>query len=174
MKAAAPSPWPLLLSRLRLARRAVFTRAELDEAGLDAEDLLRLRIIERMDGAQWRPPDCEQVCMPNLDLESRRCDGFVGVACPDEPACWPGWQWLPVTALENYCSRPSGCLPRCGSRTALSRLTLPSSHRSSLWAFWHAVAGAFRWSGWHSQTTPSMQYAVVWRTNSMAMALSCF
>lgn len=103
MKAAAPSPWPLLLSRLQLASRAVITRGELDEAGLDAEGLLRSRIIERLDGAQWRPPGCEQVCLPNLDLESRRDEGFVGVACPSEPACWPGWQWLPVTALENYC-----------------------------------------------------------------------
>jgi hypothetical protein len=87
---------------LRLARDAVVTRDELDAADLDAEDLLRARIIERMDGARWRPPDCEQVCTPNLDLESRRRDGLVGVACPNEPACWPGWQWVPAKALEDY------------------------------------------------------------------------
>ncbi len=102
MKAAAPSPWPLLLSRLRLAHSAVVTRDELEAAGLDAEDLLRSRVIERMDGARWRPPDCEQLCVPNLDLESRRGEDLVGVACPNEPACWPGWQWLPAKALDDY------------------------------------------------------------------------
>jgi hypothetical protein len=103
MKAVAPSPWPLLLSRLRLSRRAVITRAEFDEAGLDAERLLADRIIDRLDGGYWQPPDCEQACMPNLDFESQRDAAVVGVACPYEPACWPGWQWLPRTALENYC-----------------------------------------------------------------------
>jgi len=102
MKPAAPSPWPLLLSRLQLAHSAVVARGELEAAGLDAEGLLRARIIERMDAARWCPPDCEQICIPNLDLESRSGDGLVGVACPNDPACWPGWQWVPRSALETY------------------------------------------------------------------------
>ncbi len=102
MKPAAPSPWPLLLSRLQLAHSAVVARGELEAAGLDAEGLLRARIIERMDAARWCPPDCEQICIPNLDLASRSGDGLVGVACPNDPACWPGWQWVPRSALETY------------------------------------------------------------------------
>lgn len=102
MKPAALSPWPLLLARLQLANSAVVTRGELEAAGLDAEGLLCARIIERMDAARWRPPDCEQMCVPNLDLESRRDDGLVGIACPNDPACWPGWQWVSRTVLETY------------------------------------------------------------------------
>ena len=102
MKLAVPLPWPLLLSRLQLAHSAVVTRGELEEAGLDAESLLRAHVIERMDGARWCPPDCEQMCVPNLDRASRCDKALVGVACPNDPACWPGWQWVPRSALEAY------------------------------------------------------------------------
>lgn len=37
-----------------------------------------------------------------FDLGSRRDARLVGVACPNEPACWPGWQWVPAGALENF------------------------------------------------------------------------
>ena len=68
MKAAAPSPWPLLLSKLRLAAKVVITDADLSSAGLNAETLLRAGVIERRRGSRWRPPGCERHCLPNLDL----------------------------------------------------------------------------------------------------------
>jgi hypothetical protein len=105
MKAAAPSPWPLLLSRLRLAAKAVITATELRTEGLDGETLLLAGVIERRRASQWRPPGCERHCMPNLDLDARTEEGLVGVACPHEPACWPGWQWVaPPDMAEFSCS----------------------------------------------------------------------
>ena len=102
MRAETPSPWPFLLSRLRSARRAVVTRDEIVAAGLDPEALLRTHLIERQGGARWRPPGCEWGCHPNLDIESRQDESLVGVACPHEPPCWPGWQWVASDAMEVF------------------------------------------------------------------------
>ena len=125
MKPAAPSPWPLLLSRLQLEHSAVVARGELEAAGLDAEGLQRARIIERMDAARWCPPDCEQICIPNLDLESRSGDGLVGVACPNDPACWPGWQWVPRSALETYRCPAERVFAALRGRNGLAPLDAP-------------------------------------------------
>lgn len=102
MKAAAPSPWPLLLSRLRLARKAVVTAAELRTEGLDGETLLLAGVIERRGASRWRPPGCERHCLPNLDLETRAGEGLVGVACPHEPGCWPAWQWIARPEMAEF------------------------------------------------------------------------
>lgn len=102
MRAGAPSPWPLLLSKLRRARRAVVTGAELVAAGLEPEALLRAGVIDRADGARWRAPGCERHCRPILDLESRSTDGVVGVGCPHDPPCWEGWRWVPRGDMDEY------------------------------------------------------------------------
>lgn len=102
MKAAAPSPWPLLMSKLRQAARAAVTTEDLSAAGLDAEALLRAGVIERRRGSRWRPPGCERHCVPNLDLDTRADEGLVGVACPHDPACWPGWQWVARPDMAEF------------------------------------------------------------------------
>ena len=102
MRTAAPSPWPLLLSRLRLAAKAVITAAELRTEGLDGETLLLAGVIERRRASQWRPPGCEHHCLPNLDRETRSGEGLVGVACPHEPGCWPGWQWIARPDMAEF------------------------------------------------------------------------
>jgi hypothetical protein len=103
MKAAAPSPWPILMSKLRQAARAVVTSDDLSAAGLDSETLLRAGVIERRCGSRWHPPGCERPCMPSLDSETRSEEGLVGVACPYDPACWPGWQWVARPDMAEFC-----------------------------------------------------------------------
>ena len=102
MRVGVPSPWPLLLSKLREARRAVVAREDLVAAGLDPEALFQARVIERFDGARWRAPGCERHCQPTLDLETRSIEGVVGVGCPHDPPCWEGWQWVRRESMEVY------------------------------------------------------------------------
>lgn len=102
MRAGAPSPWPFLLSKLRQAYRATVTHAELAAAGLDAQELLRARVIERVGDGRWCVPDCQHDCYPALDFDARRDEGLVGVACPEDPACWPGWRWHPIHIVELF------------------------------------------------------------------------
>lgn len=101
MEAVPPSPWALLLSLLRRASDPRITRADLDAAGLDPEPLLRAGLIERVKDA-WAPAECEHACSPNLDFKTRRAEGLVGVACPRDPACWPGWRYYPARLVEVY------------------------------------------------------------------------
>src|SRR5512132_1049237 len=102
MRTAAPSPWPLLLSRLRLAAKAVITAAELRTEGLDGETLLLAGVIKRCGASRWRPPGCEHHCLPNLDLEARSGEGLVGVVCPHEPGCWPACQWIARPDMAEF------------------------------------------------------------------------
>ena len=102
MRARPPSPWPFLLGALRRAARPGFGRAELDAAGLDPAALIAAGLIERAAPGAWCPPSCERGCLPNFDFETRRADGLVGVACPDEPACWPGFEWHLATEIERF------------------------------------------------------------------------
>jgi len=103
MRAGAPSPWPFLLSKLRQAYRATVTHSELVAASLDPGELLRPRVIERVGDGRWCAPDCEHDCYPALDFDARREEGLVGVACPEKPACWPGWRWHPINLVEVFC-----------------------------------------------------------------------
>ena len=103
MKAEAHSPWPLLLSKLRQAYRSTITHAELKAAGLDPKTLLEARVVERLgNGGGWCAPDCEHDCTPALDFDTRRGESLVGVACPYEPACWPGLKWYPIGIVEMF------------------------------------------------------------------------
>jgi hypothetical protein len=97
-----PSPWPFLLNRLGVARRVAITHAEFVGAGLDSASLLAQGVIERQAGGHWRAPGCEHVCQPNLDIETRYGEELIGVACPYDPPCWPGWQWVRSTALDVF------------------------------------------------------------------------
>jgi hypothetical protein len=40
--------------------------------------------------------------VPNLDLDIRSEEGLVGVACPYEPACWPGWRWIARPDMAEF------------------------------------------------------------------------
>ena len=103
MRAEAPSSWPLLLSKLKQAYRSTVTHAELKAAGLDSNALLEAHLLERVgNGRGWCAPDCEHGCTPGLDFEARHEEGLVGVACPYEPACWPGLKWYPVGMVEMF------------------------------------------------------------------------
>jgi len=104
MVVRARSPWPFLLSQLRLSDRPGFGRADLDAAGLDPAELLCLGLIEREGdgGTGWRPPGCQNGCLPNLDFETRRSEGLVGVGCPEEPPCWLHLEWHPEREFERY------------------------------------------------------------------------
>lgn len=105
MQAAATSPWPFLLSRLRRAAETVVTAAELGATGLEPAALLRSGVIQRRPASRWRPAGCEGHCQPNLDLETRAHEGLIGVACPHDPACWPGWQWVARPEMAAYTCR---------------------------------------------------------------------
>jgi hypothetical protein len=59
-------------------------------------------VIKRRGASRWRPPGCEHHCLPNLDLETRSGEGLVGVACPHEPGCWPGWQWTARPDMAEF------------------------------------------------------------------------
>jgi hypothetical protein len=59
-------------------------------------------VIERRRGSRWRPPDCERYCLPNLDLDTRSEEGLVGAACPLDPPCWPGWQWIARPDMAQF------------------------------------------------------------------------
>lgn len=102
MRTEAPSPWPLLLSKLRQANTSTVTSAELKTFGLDPQALLDTHLIERLGGGAWRAPGCEHNCTPALDFETRVAEGLIGVACPYEPACWPGVKWHPVSSVELF------------------------------------------------------------------------
>ena len=70
---------------------------------------MRAGVIERRRASRWRPPGCEHHCLPNLDLETRSEEGLVGVACPHEPGCWPGWQWIARPDMAEFsCSAEQG------------------------------------------------------------------
>ena len=125
MPGEARSPWPLLLSRLRLGSRVAVSRAELEQAGLDADHLLDLQVLERAAGRPWRPPECEHLCEPNLDWQTRRAEGLVGVACPHEPACWPGFRWFPTPEVEVFSCRADRVFSGLRERNGLEPLDLP-------------------------------------------------
>jgi hypothetical protein len=40
--------------------------------------------------------------LPNLDRDTRSEEGLVGVACPHDPPCWPGWQWIARPDMAEF------------------------------------------------------------------------
>lgn len=122
MPARAPSPFPLLLSRLRRTRSAAFSHAEIVNAGLDPNALLGAGLIKRAPAADWSPPECEHCCRPGIDLESRAAEGFVGVTCPYEPPCWPGVEWFKVDDITLYTASLSDLLRAVATANGLTPL----------------------------------------------------
>ncbi len=123
MRTRAPSPWPLLLAALRRSNRPRLDRAEIEAAGIDPEALLGAGLIERAAAtATWRPPSCEHGCLPNFDFDTRRAEGLVGVACPEDPACWPGLEWYPAAELECFTCSASRVLGILGAENGLDPL----------------------------------------------------
>jgi len=102
MKVAAASPWPRLLTTLASGRSGNLSRAALADLGLDADELLRMKVARRVPVERWRIPGCEDECLPNFDHHSRRAEGLVGVACPQEPGCWEGCDWHRRDQLELF------------------------------------------------------------------------
>ena len=83
-------PWALLLSQLRRSDDARLSEAALTATGADVERLVRSKLLRRANN-DYEPPECVHRCTPNLDHNSRQKEGLVGVACPHDVACWPGW-----------------------------------------------------------------------------------
>ncbi len=125
MRAEAPSPWSLLLAKLKQAYKATVTHAELKAAGLDPKVLLEAQLIERLGNERgWSAPDCEHGCTPALDFDARREEGLVGVACPYEPACWPGLRWYPVGMVEMFACSAEKVFPGLRATNALAPLEM--------------------------------------------------
>jgi len=126
MVASARSPWPFLLSQLRRSDRPGFGRAELDAAGLDPAELLSARLIEREGGGgTWHPPGCQNGCLPHLDFETRCAERLVGVACPEEPPCWLGFEWHPAVDLERYSCSAGRVFDALRAANGLEPLAVP-------------------------------------------------
>ena len=93
MRADDVKPWALLLSKLRRSDDARVSYAEVMAAGAEPALMVRERVLEYGTDDGYEPAGCEHGCTPNLEYDRRKKDGLVGVACPNEPACWPGWIW---------------------------------------------------------------------------------
>ncbi|MBK8716775.1 MAG: hypothetical protein IPN32_18785 [Deltaproteobacteria bacterium] len=89
-------PWALLLSKLRRSDDARVSYAEVMAAGAEPALMVRERVLEYGTDDGYEPAGCEHGCTPNLEYDRRKKDGLVGVACPNEPACWPGGSGSPA------------------------------------------------------------------------------
>ena len=114
-------PWTLLLSHLRRSDSSRLSYAEVRAAFGEPQLLVRDGILApgRDD---YEPPDCEHRCLPNLDYDTRSAEGLVGVACPEEPACWPGWRWVPLEEVESLRCRGKDVLRALGAANGLGPL----------------------------------------------------
>lgn len=113
MPPSARRPWPLLLSKLQRAEPATISYAEVLAAHAEPVLLVAEGVAEYGRPDDYVPPDCEHACLPNLNYDLRASERLVGVACPQEPACWPGWRWMPqdeVLTLECSAARVFGAL----------------------------------------------------------------
>jgi len=114
-------PWTLLLSHLRRSDSSRVGYAEVRAAHGEPSLLVRDGLLAR-GRDDYEPPDCEHRCLPNLDYDTRRADGLVGVACPNEPACWPGWRWVALDEVESFRCRGKEVLRALGAANGLTPL----------------------------------------------------
>lgn len=121
-------PWPLLFDKLRCGETRV-TYAEIEQSGIDTVLMVREGVLEYGNPDCYIPPDCEHACMPRLDWESRRSEKLVGVACPTEPACWPGWAWVREEEVNSFrCLAPkvlAAAAARNGLAPIAAKIDLP-------------------------------------------------
>lgn len=117
-------PWALLLSKLRRSDDARVSYAEVMAAGAEPALMVRERVLEYGTDDGYEPAGCEHGCTPNLEYDRRKKDGLVGVACPNEPACWPGWTWVARTEVEGLRCRAKDVFAALASRNGLEPLTV--------------------------------------------------
>ncbi|WP_342379477.1 hypothetical protein NVS55_08415 [Myxococcus stipitatus] len=116
-------PWTLLLSKLRRSDDARVSYAEVMAAGAEPVLCVRERVLEYGKDDDYEPPDCERGCLPNLNYNLRASEKLVGVACPEEPPCWPGWKWVERTEVEGLRCRAKDVFAKLAARNGLTLLT---------------------------------------------------
>jgi hypothetical protein len=116
-------PWRLLLSKLRSGEASPVSRGEVVRAGGDPDVLVRSKLLERVGADAYQAPACRHGALPNFDFQRRVQEGLVGVACPGEPACWPGWAWVTWGEVELLRIRPAEVLSALAARHALAPLS---------------------------------------------------
>lgn len=117
------TPWRLLLSKLRTGETSPVSRGEVVRAGGDPDQLVRRKLLERVGADAYQAPACRHGAQPNFDFDRRVQEGLVGVACPGEPACWPGWAWVTWGEVELLRIRPAEVLSALAVRHALAPLS---------------------------------------------------
>ncbi len=115
--------WQLLLSRLKGYEAAPFSRVEVVRAGCNPDELVRSKLLEPVAANDYQSSACQHGSLPNFDFHRRVQEGLVGVACPGEPACWPGWAWVTWGEVELLRIRPAEVLSALADRHALAPLS---------------------------------------------------
>jgi hypothetical protein len=116
-------PWTLLLSKLRLSDDSRVSYAEVMAAGAEPVLCVRERVLEYGKDDDYEPPGCERGCLPNLNYDLRASEKLVGVACPEEPPCWPGWTWVERTEVEGLRCRAKDVFAKLAAQNGLAPLT---------------------------------------------------
>jgi hypothetical protein len=116
--------WALLFSKLRRSDDARVSYDEVLAAGAEPVLMVRERLLEYGKDDGYEPAGCEHGCTPNLDYDTRKKDRLVGVACPNDPACWPGWTWVARTEVEGLRCRAKDVFAALAARNGLEPLTV--------------------------------------------------
>jgi len=124
MRADDVKPWALLLSKLRRSDDARVSYDEVLAAGAEPALMVRERLLEYGKDDGYEPAGCEHGCTPNLEYDRRKKDGLVGVACPNDPACWPGWIWVARSEVEGLRCRAKDVFAALAARNGLEPLTV--------------------------------------------------
>ena len=115
-------PWQLLLSKLRRSDDSRVSYAEVMAAGAEPVLCVRERVLEYGKDDDYSPPGCQHGCLPNLNYDLRANEKLVGVACPEEPPCWPGWTWVDRAEVEGLRCQAKQVLAKLGARNGLAPL----------------------------------------------------
>src|SRR5690606_30729692 len=115
-------PWTLLLTALQRSDRARVSYSQVADAASDVAWLVRAKVLVHSKD-DYEPPGCEHGCQPSFDYATRHGEGLVGIACPHEPACWPGWEWVPLAEVQALRTSAPGILAALAKRNGLRPLT---------------------------------------------------
>lgn len=119
-------PWALLLSKLQRSDDSRVSYAEVRAAGAEPVLCVRERVLEYGKDDDYEPPGCEHGCQPNLNYDLRAAQKVVGVACPQEPPCWPGWTWVERAEVEGLRCRAKDVFAKLAARNGLPPLPRPA------------------------------------------------
>lgn len=119
-------PWALLLSKLQRSDDSRVSYAEVRAAGAEPVLCVRERVLEYGKDDDYEPPGCEHGCQPNLNYDLRAAQKVVGVACPQEPPCWPGWTWVERAEVEGLRCRAKDVFAKLAARNGLLPLPRPA------------------------------------------------